>query len=93
MILDAVDELGWTGLAPVDGAFYVYAGIEDQLRGDHRASADWAAALLDTHGVAVTPGLDFDGIAGDAWIRLSLAAGPAAVSAAVDRILAFQHGI
>lgn len=92
VILDAVDELGWSGLAPVDGAFYVYAGIDDQLRGDHRTSAAWAAALLDTHGVAVTPGLDFDGIAGDSWIRLSLAAGPDAVAAAVDRILAFQRG-
>lgn len=91
LILDAVDDLGWSGLAPVDGAFYVYAGIHDQLGARHRTSAEWAAALLDDQSVAVTPGLDFDGVHGDSWIRLSLAAGPAAVGEAVDRILTFQQ--
>lgn len=91
VILGALDELGWSGVAPVDGAFYVYAGIHDQLGDRYRTSTDWAAALLDSHGVAVTPGLDFDQVNGNSWIRLSLAAGPAAVSAAVDRILDFQR--
>ena len=26
-----IDDLGWTGVAPADGAFYVYAGIASQL--------------------------------------------------------------
>ncbi|HLT59782.1 MAG TPA: aminotransferase class I/II-fold pyridoxal phosphate-dependent enzyme [Microlunatus sp.] len=91
-LLAAVDRLGWTGLAPVDGAFYGYAGIHDQL-GRYDNSRDWAAALLDSQGVAVTPGLDFDGGHGDDWIRLSLAAGPDALAAAIPRILAFQRDV
>ena len=58
-VLDAIDDLGWTGVAPADGAFYVYAGIGGQL-GPHPDSESWCAALLEEHGVALTPGTDFD---------------------------------
>ena len=63
LVLDAVDDLGWTKVAPADGAFYVWADIADQL-GPHPDSGAWCAALLDAEGVAVTPGSDFDTVDG-----------------------------
>jgi aspartate/methionine/tyrosine aminotransferase len=92
LVLDAVDDLGWRKVAPADGAFYVWADISDRL-GTYADSAAWCAALLDAEGVAVTPGNDFDIVDGDTAIRLSLAAGPEAVAAALLRIHRFQQGL
>ena len=90
LVLDAVGDLGWTKVAPADGAFYVWADIAGQL-GPHPDSGAWCAALLDAEGVAVTPGSDFDTAEGRTAIRLSLAAGPEAVAAALLRIHRFQQ--
>jgi aspartate/methionine/tyrosine aminotransferase len=90
IVLEAIDDLGWTGVAPADGAFYVYAGIGDQL-GRYLDSESWCEALLDEHGVALTPGTDFDRLDGGTAVRVSLAAGPEAVAAALIRILRFQN--
>jgi len=92
IVLEAVDDLGWTGVAPADGAFYVYAGIGDQL-GPYPDSESWCEALLDEHGVALTPGTDFDRLHGGTTVRVSLAAGPEAVAAALIRILRFQRNL
>ena len=92
IVLDAIDDLGWTSVAPADGAFYVYAGIAGQL-GPYTDSEAWCAALLEHHGVALTPGTDFDQRDGGTAVRLSLAAGPEAVAAAIIRILRFQHSL
>ena len=92
IVLDAIDDLGWTGVAPADGAFYVYAGIADQL-GPYPDSESWCEALLNQQGVALTPGTDFDRLDGGTAVRLSLAAGPEAVATALIRILRFQQGL
>ena len=92
IVLAALDDLGWTDVAPADGAFYVYAGIARQL-GPHPDSESWCEALLEQHGVALTPGLDFDQRDGGASVRVSLAAGPEAVAAALIRILRFQQSL
>ena len=90
ILLDAVPELGWTGLAPADGAFYVYAGLGEHL-GHFADSVEWCAALLDEEGVALTPGTDFDRVSGGSTVRVSLAAGTEAVALALGRILRFQE--
>ena len=92
IVLEAIDDLGWTGVAPAYGAFYVYAGIADQL-GPYPDSESWCEALLDQHGVALTPGTDFDRLDGGTAVRISLAAGPEAVAAALIRILRFQQDL
>lgn len=92
IVLEAIDDLGWTGVAPADGAFYIYAGIADQL-GPYADSEAWCDALLDQHGVALTPGTDFDRLDGGAAVRISLAAGPEAVATALIRILRFQQDL
>jgi aspartate/methionine/tyrosine aminotransferase len=92
IVLAALDDLGWTGVAPADGAFYVYAGIGGQL-GPHPDSESWCEALLEEQGVALTPGTDFDQRDGGTAVRVSLAAGPEAVGAALIRILRFQQSL
>jgi aspartate/methionine/tyrosine aminotransferase len=89
-LLDAVPELGWTSVAPADGAFYVYAGLGDRL-GHFTDSVAWCAALLDEESVALTPGTDFDRVAGGGFVRVSLSAGPEVVALALVRILRFQQ--
>jgi aspartate/methionine/tyrosine aminotransferase len=89
IVLAAVPDLGWTGVAPADGAFYVYADISAVL-GPYADSRDWCAALLETEGVALTPGTDFDLVHGGRCVRVSLAAGPEAVAAALVRIRRFS---
>ncbi len=90
VVLDAIDRLGWTRVAPADGAFYLYADIGDVL-GPYPDSEGWCAALLDAEGVALTPGTDFDRVHGRTAVRVSLAAGPEAVAAALIKILRFQR--
>ncbi len=92
VLLDSLDELGWTKVAPADGAFYLYADIGAVL-GPHPDSVAWCAALLESDGVALTPGTDFDRVAGGTAVRVSLAAGPEAVAAALIRILRFQTSL
>jgi len=90
-LLDRVDELGWRPVAPADGAFYLYgnvAGFRDAVGGD---SVTYCRRLLAEADVAITPGADFDVVAGGDWVRLSFAAAPDVVSRAVDRIVAWHR--
>jgi aspartate/methionine/tyrosine aminotransferase len=85
-VLDRLPDLGWSRVAPADGAFYVYADVS----GDGMDSRTWCARLLDEAGVALTPGTDFDGVAGHDWVRLSFASAPEVVAEAVDRVVAWR---
>lgn len=87
VVLDRLDELGWTDVAPADGAFYFYG--RPRL-GAYATSKQWCDALLEAERVAVTPGTDFDTVDGDQTVRISLAAGADAVREAVERIIRFQ---
>lgn len=88
-LLAELPRLGWGPVAPADGAFYLWAGIADRL-GPHAGSPEWCRALLEEVGVALVPGTDMDPVDGGGYVRLSFAAGPEAVAAAVDRIVVFQ---
>ena len=87
LLLARLPELGWTQVAPADGAFYLYADVS----GTGLDSITWCARLLAEAGVALTPGTDFDGVDGDAWVRLSFASSIEVVGEAVDRIVAWQR--
>ncbi|BDZ42153.1 aminotransferase [Paraoerskovia sediminicola] len=89
LLLDRADELGWSPVAPADGAFYLYGNVS-RFGLD---SVTYCERLLAETGVAITPGTDFDGVAGGDWVRLSFAAAPDVVAAAVDRIVAWQAGL
>lgn len=88
-VLGQVAELGWVDAAPADGAFYFYALLGPAL-GGFADSVEYCAALLETAGVALVPGTDFDGVHGGAAVRLSFAAGYDAVREALVRIEKFQ---
>ncbi len=90
LILAAEPRLGWGAAAPADGAFYYYSELGPQLERFGSATA-YARALLEQADVAIVPGVDFDPIAGERAVRLSYAAGEAAVAEALDRILRFQE--
>ena len=86
LLLARLPELGWTRVAPADGAFYLYADVS----GSGLDSVTWCARLLAEAGVALTPGADFDGVDGTDWVRLSFASSLDVVREAVDRIVAWQ---
>lgn len=88
-LLGSLDRLGWGPVAPAEGAFYLWAGIGEQL-GRHADSVSWCRALLDEAGVALVPGTDMDEVDGGRFVRLSFSAGPDVVTAAVERIVEFQ---
>ncbi|WP_029291165.1 pyridoxal phosphate-dependent aminotransferase [Cellulomonas sp. HZM] len=87
LVLDRLGDLGWTRVAPADGAFYVYADVSST----GLDSVTWCARLLDEAGVALTPGTDFDPVDGHRWVRLSFASSVDVVREAVDRIVAWQR--
>lgn len=89
LLLRKASRLRWGEAAPADGAFYYYADLGPQLD-RWRDAPTYCAALLEATGVALVPGDDFDGRLGDRHVRISFAAGAAAISEAVDRIEAWQ---
>jgi len=86
-LLARLSELGWSRIAPADGAFYLYGDIS----ASGLDSITWCARLLDEAGVALTPGTDFDPVDGASWVRLSFASSVDVVREAVDRIVAWQR--
>ncbi|GAB3811121.1 pyridoxal phosphate-dependent aminotransferase [Tessaracoccus terricola] len=90
LVLEQLPRLGWGPVAPADGAFYLYAGLGENL-GGFADSAAWCAELLERTGVALVPGTDFDPFHGREFVRLSFAAGADAVAEAIERIVAFQR--
>lgn len=89
LILEAESALNWGPAAPADGAFYYYSDLGPQLERFGDASS-YARALLEGADVALVPGIDFDPVAGERSVRLSYAAGEAAVAEALERIIRFQ---
>lgn len=88
-LLARLPELGWSRIAPADGAFYLYADVS----ASGLDSITWCARLLDEAGVALTPGTDFDPVDGHRWVRLSFASSVDVVHEAVDRIVAWQRNL
>ena len=87
LLLARLPELGWTHVAPADGAFYLYADVS----ASGIDSVTWCARLLDEAGVALTPGTDFDPVDGHRCVRLSFASPVELVSEALDRIITWQR--
>jgi len=69
ILLHGLPLAGFKNLAPVDGAFYVYADVR-HLTDD---SQSFCNKMLWEAGVAATPGIDFDPINGKHYVRFSFA--------------------
>jgi aspartate/methionine/tyrosine aminotransferase len=82
LLLNELPSAGLRAILPADGAFYLYADVS-ALTPD---SAAFAKAMLKDIGVAITPGIDFDPIRGQNFVRLSYAGPHAAMREAAARI-------
>ena len=82
ILLDGLPRLGIDRLAPADGAFYIYADV-GHLTDD---SMTFCHTLLAETGIATAPGIDFDTLSGNRFVRLSFAGTPAEVSEALERL-------
>lgn len=81
VLLDHLPQLGFDVL-PVDGAFYVYAGVS-KLTND---SMDFCQRMLAETHIAATPGVDFDLTRGHQFMRFSFAGKEADIKLAVERL-------
>jgi aspartate/methionine/tyrosine aminotransferase len=86
LLLDSgLRQLGFDVGGPSDGAFYAYAGIS-KFSNDALAFCE---RLLDEAGVALTPGIDFDRVNGQGYVRLSYAGKRETVERALERMGTF----
>ena len=83
LLLDELPKAGFDRLAPVDGAFYIYADVEDRTTD----SVSYCSRILDETGVAVTPGVDFDPDRGNHFIRFSYAESTDTIAAAASALI------
>jgi aspartate/methionine/tyrosine aminotransferase len=81
-LLEALAAGGLERVAPPDGAFYLWVDIA--ARGEPATA--FCRRLLDETGIALTPGVDFDPLRGEGWVRLAFAGAEAAVAEAADRL-------
>ena len=69
LLLSELTKAGLDKIAPVDGAFYLYADVS-KFTND---AADFCSKMLEQTGVATTPGNDFDPVNGASFVRFSFA--------------------
>ena len=81
--------LGFGAVRPSDGAFYAYVDVS-AFSND---SMQFCKDLLDRAGVAATPGIDFDRVNGDRFVRFSYAGSKAAIDRGLERIGGFLRGV
>ena len=86
IVLDGLHRAGIPHTAPADGAFYVWADVSHLTVDSAVLCRQW----LDDLGVAVTPGIDFDPVAGARFIRLSYSEAPDDLADAMNRIAAWR---
>nr|MDQ6937861.1 aminotransferase class I/II-fold pyridoxal phosphate-dependent enzyme [Actinomycetota bacterium] len=88
VLLDGLRSLGLDRLAPADGAFYAYADVsaftDDALT--------FCRRMLTEAGVATTPGVDFDSVDGNRFLRASFAGAESVVSGALDALAGWLPG-
>jgi aspartate/methionine/tyrosine aminotransferase len=80
LLLERLPAIGINRIAPVDGAFYIYADVSEWTDD----SLSWCAELLDETGVAVAPGVDFDQVRGGNFIRMCFAGDTPTIDVAID---------
>jgi aspartate/methionine/tyrosine aminotransferase len=82
LLISGLAGMGIDRLAPADGAFYAYADVS-HLTDDSMA---FCRKLLDDTGVALVPGIDFDPVHGNEFIRMSFAGTTSDIEEALRRL-------
>lgn len=83
LLLQQLPKAGFDRLAPVDGAFYIYADVAE-LTND---SLSFCRRILNETGVAITPGVDFDPDRGHRYVRFSFAESAEQVAGAAEALI------
>lgn len=88
VLVDGLAAAGITGIAPADGAFYVYANVSRFLAPNSliETSTDLCGRWLDELNLAATPGVDFDLARGHQFVRFSYAGTEADLAEACARL-------
>ena len=82
LMLRELPKAGFDKIAPVDGAFYMFAdvsGLTDNAQ-------EFCQKMLAEAGVATTPGIDFDPVRGKQFLRFSIAGDFATMEEAARRL-------
>ena len=87
LLLAELPKAGFDNLAPVDGAFYMFADVS-QLTGN---AQEFCRQMLAQAGVATTPGIDFDPVRGKRFIRFSIAGTFATMEEAARRLIVWRN--
>lgn len=82
LLLERLPKIGIDRIAPPDGAFYIYADIS-HLTND---SLEFCRRLVRETGVALAPGVDFDPVEGNRFLRFSFAVSTPLVEEALNRL-------
>lgn len=86
LLLTGLTDLGIDRIAPADGAFYAYADVT-HLTHD---SMSFCQRLLADTGLAIVPGIDFDPVDGNRFVRLSFAGATADIEEALRRLSVWE---
>jgi aspartate/methionine/tyrosine aminotransferase len=88
ILLEGLPRAGLDSFLPADGAFYLYADVS-RFSTD---SFEFATRMLEEAGVAATPGVDFDPLRGQNFLRLCYAGVEQDMYEAVERIGGWLKG-
>ena len=83
LLLRRLPQIGVHSFAPPDGAFYAYCDVS-HLTDD---SVAWCDEILARTGVAIAPGVDFDPVEGNRFVRFSFCVEPEQLDEAMDRLV------
>tara|TARA_B100000029_G_C17600568_1_gene965615 strand:- start:2536 stop:3678 length:1143 start_codon:yes stop_codon:yes gene_type:complete len=87
ILLEELPKLGFTKIAPVDGAFYIYVDVSN-FTSD---STSFCQRMLKEANVAATPGIDFDPLNGKYFIRFSFAGTESDIREACKRLSIWSY--
>ncbi|MDE0790544.1 MAG: aminotransferase class I/II-fold pyridoxal phosphate-dependent enzyme [Woeseiaceae bacterium] len=86
ILLAELPTVGFDKLAPADGAFYIYADVG----GITSDSAEFCHRMLVEAKVAATPGLDFDPVRGNTYVRFSFAGSEDDIMSGIRRLRSWR---
>ncbi len=89
LMLEALPKLGLEKIAPPDGAFYIYADVS-RFTDDSLA---FCLKLLEDTGVATAPGVDFDPVDGNRFMRFSFALSTPEIEEALERLVPWFNAL
>jgi aspartate/methionine/tyrosine aminotransferase len=85
-LLRALPEAGFARLSPAEGAFYIFADIS----GSAQDASAMCARMLSEAGVAAAPGIDFDRLRGNDFVRFSYCGPEADMREAARRLMTLR---